>query len=110
VVVTSSRPAGRSPSVVVRLRCVGALTPTVVPVRLVAVVPAHTIADGEYDDLAAGRLAALGFALQVLSTAAATEYGVVQIGTPVPTTTITGTVLRPGDEVPPVLEPATSSR
>ena len=72
--------------------------------RLVAVVPAHTIADGEYDDLAAGRLAALGFALQVLSSSASQGRGVVQVGVPVPITTITGTVLRPGDEVPPLLD------
>jgi hypothetical protein len=76
----------------------------VASVRLVAVVPAHTIADGEYDDLAAGRLAALGFALQEPSASAAHDRGVIQVGEPVPTTTITGTVLRPGDEVPPLLD------
>jgi len=53
----------------------------VTPVRLVA-VPAHTIADGEHDDLAAGRLAALGFALQVLTTSPGRSRG--SLAEPVP--------------------------
>ena len=72
--------------------------------RLVAVVPTHTLADGEYDDVVTGRLAGFGFALQVTSTAAASSAGVTQEGSPVPTTTVAGTVRLPGTEVPPVLD------
>ena len=73
--------------------------------HLGAVVPIHTIADGEYDDLAPGRLAALGFALQVLSSTpsdGAPQVG--QEGAPIPSTTVTGTIVLPGDEVPPILD------
>ena len=69
-----------------------------------AVVPTHTLADGEYDDVVTGRLAGFGFALQVTSTAAASSAGVTQEGSPVPTTTVAGTVRLPGTEVPPVLD------
>ncbi|MFC5136984.1 hypothetical protein ACFPK1_01955 [Actinomycetospora rhizophila] len=72
--------------------------------RLVAVVPHHTIAGGEYDGLAVGRYAGLGFALQVgSSTPSDGGSGVAQEGDPVPVTTVTGTVLLPSDEAPPVL-------
>lgn len=73
-------------------------------VHLVAVVPTYAIADGEYDHLAAGRLAGLGFALHVLSSSLGVGQGVVQVGEPVPTTTVSGTVRRPHHEVPPVLD------
>ncbi|GAA4933101.1 hypothetical protein GCM10023204_46390 [Actinomycetospora succinea] len=75
-----------------------------IQVRLVAVVPHHTIADGEYDDLTVGRFSALGFALQVRSTAATdARSGVSQEGGPVPVTTVTGTVVVPSEEAPPIL-------
>ena len=76
------------------------------PVHLVAVVPTYTIADGEYDHIAAGHLAALGFALQVATSAPAGPDGpgVVQDDALIPTTTITGTVLRPTDQAPAVLD------
>ena len=80
------------------------MSPSVTTVRLVAVVPHHTIVDGEYDGLEVGRFAGLGFALQVQSTASADGHsGVAQEGGPVPVTTVTGTVVLPSDEAPPIL-------
>jgi hypothetical protein len=75
-------------------------------VHLVAVVPTYTIGDGEYEDVVVGRPAAFGFALQPTSTRPARPGAdaVVQDGAPIPTSTITGTVIRPTDQAPAVLD------
>jgi hypothetical protein len=75
-------------------------------VRLVGVVPNYTIADGEYTHVAVGRPAAFGFALQPsrIRPARPGAAAVVQDKASVPTSTITGTVIRPTGQAPAVLD------
>lgn len=74
-------------------------------VRLVAVVPAWMLADGEYGDLAVGGTAEFGFALEPeLIEAGSGATDVDQIGGGVPVTRVSGTAVVLSPEAPPVID------
>ncbi|MCD2186636.1 hypothetical protein [Actinomycetospora soli] len=76
--------------------------------HLVTVLPAWMIADGEYGDLAVGRAAEFGFALEPESVdVGAFPPGFAQSGDRVPVTTISGSVLRPSSQTPTIVDAGT---
>ena len=74
-------------------------------VHVVAVLPAWMLADGEYADIAVGRTAEFGFALEpeLVEFRSATP-GVQQDDECVPSTTVSGTLLLPSPEAPGVVD------
>lgn len=77
-------------------------------VRLVAVVPAWMLADGEYGDLAVGGRAEFGFAMELERVDAGSgAVGIEQAGEPVPTTTVRGSVISASSGAPVVIDAGT---